>query len=355
MAEQKYLAQIVETLMTRQPLVINPPSQPRRAAVALVLRCRPKKPVMSTANVDSVKGFFDQAWVDDSEPELLYMLRATRATDQWSGHVAFPGGKADPGETDRETAIREVQEELGLNLSSGAFIELGQLDSREIKAPLDNKLMMILTPFVFLQTVPETPTMSLQESEVAAVKWVPLSFFLTNEPYNYDLVTQNLAPRSMRKGTIAPFARLMMGTVSFPAIDLPTLDNDSHNFRLWGITLGMTRDLMVCAEGRPAWHNHTSIQSTKETFPFVKFAKSPPLFSHKDISFMFWVMYRVTAAKSNLFKSRQNMLPKIDRENETMLIAFQRAIGLAIVLRFSGSVWLIYFVIKKLMIAVGSL
>ncbi|KAL0078820.1 hypothetical protein F4703DRAFT_1210153 [Phycomyces blakesleeanus] len=177
----------------------------------------------------------------------------------------------------------------------------------------------------------------------------------------------NLAPRSMRKGNLAPLARSMMGTVSFPAIDLPTQDQDSnnnndsssHHFRLWGITLGMTRDLMICAEGgRPTWkhkHSKTSpsiVQSTKETFPFVKFCKSPPLFSRKDISFLFWLMHRITSFKGNLTRSsgRKNMLPKIDSEDETMLIAFRRAIGLAVVLRISGVAWIVYFVIKKLLI-----
>lgn len=59
--------------------------QRKRAAVALILR--------PTTTCD-----------DSDEYELLYIKRSTRDGDQWSGHVAFPGGKQESGESDLETA-----------------------------------------------------------------------------------------------------------------------------------------------------------------------------------------------------------------------------------------------------------
>jgi len=47
--------------------------------------------------------------------------RADRVGDPWSGQVAFPGGKAQPGDsTLKETAIRETREEVGVDLGQDA-------------------------------------------------------------------------------------------------------------------------------------------------------------------------------------------------------------------------------------------
>ncbi len=58
---------------------------------------------------------------------LLFIERAAHPTDPWSGHIAFPGGTAEPGDRDlRHTAERETREELGLDLRRAQV--LGRLD-----------------------------------------------------------------------------------------------------------------------------------------------------------------------------------------------------------------------------------
>jgi 8-oxo-dGTP pyrophosphatase MutT (NUDIX family) len=106
--------------------------------------------------------------------ELLLIQRATRDGDPWSGHMAFPGGRRDPGDTDAvHTAVRETHEEVGIDLAvDGA--PLGKLDELRAIArhrPLD----LVISPIVFALRGPVS--MALNAREVEGAIWVPLSFF----------------------------------------------------------------------------------------------------------------------------------------------------------------------------------
>ena len=47
-------------------------------------------------------------------PELLFIQRAEREGDPWSGHMAFPGGRRQTEDPDLEsTTLRETHEEVG--------------------------------------------------------------------------------------------------------------------------------------------------------------------------------------------------------------------------------------------------
>src|SRR5450432_2372229 len=49
--------------------------------------------------------------------DVLLIERAIREGDPWSGHMALPGGHADPADADLSaTAERETLEEVGLDL-----------------------------------------------------------------------------------------------------------------------------------------------------------------------------------------------------------------------------------------------
>jgi 8-oxo-dGTP pyrophosphatase MutT (NUDIX family) len=109
--------------------------------------------------------------------EVLFMRRAEHEGDPWSGHISFPGGRAEPGEDDLlATAIRETAEETGIDLRRDAEL-LGTLD--EIRAmargrPVD----LTIAPFVFrlLRPVDGTPNL-----EVVSLHWLPLERLLAPE------------------------------------------------------------------------------------------------------------------------------------------------------------------------------
>jgi 8-oxo-dGTP pyrophosphatase MutT (NUDIX family) len=73
----------------------------------------------------------------DGGPEVLFIERARRAGDPWSGHMAFPGGRIDPEDAHaRGAAERETREEVGVDLAGAE--PLGRLDDlRAIRVRLE--------------------------------------------------------------------------------------------------------------------------------------------------------------------------------------------------------------------------
>src|SRR5688500_18744618 len=104
------------------------------------------------------------------EPELLMIKRAEMDRDPWSGQVACPGGRQEPGDRDlAQTAMRETWEETGIDLArSGRLV--GTLDDLSPRTPVLPPL--VIRPFVAV--VPSNVEI-VQSPEVAAAFWVPLS------------------------------------------------------------------------------------------------------------------------------------------------------------------------------------
>ena len=130
-------------LAAHQPVEDAPP-EARQAAVALVL-------VPETSDLT-----------------VLFIRRADREGDPWSGHVAFPGGRHEAGDAALvDTAIRETREELGVDLARAE--RLGVLDDLYPRTPVLPPV--VVRPFVF--TLPRRPKLHLSD-EVRAGFWVPL-------------------------------------------------------------------------------------------------------------------------------------------------------------------------------------
>lgn len=65
------------------------------------------------------------------EKEILLVKRSSY-TSEFSGCWAFPGGRADTGETPEQNVIREVKEETGLEFTPKEIIKTGQYKEREL-------------------------------------------------------------------------------------------------------------------------------------------------------------------------------------------------------------------------------
>ena len=110
------------------------------------------------------------------DASLLLIKRAEREGDPWSGHMAFPGGRAD--KVDRNglsTAKREMFEEVGFDAEGQEHAS--QLIARLSDVRAARRVIpkaMVVSPYVFL--VPEQPPLQANY-EVAEIVWVPMTFF----------------------------------------------------------------------------------------------------------------------------------------------------------------------------------
>ncbi len=109
----------------------------------------------------------------DSEPELLLIRRAELERDPWSGHVAWPGGRMEPGDANlAATAFRETREETGIDLARDGRI-LGALDDIHPRTPVLPPILV--RPFVAVVAGEARITPS---REVAGHAWVPFPALL---------------------------------------------------------------------------------------------------------------------------------------------------------------------------------
>jgi 8-oxo-dGTP pyrophosphatase MutT (NUDIX family) len=103
--------------------------------------------------------------------EILFIKRAERAGDPWSGHLAFPGGRAEKEDaTLLDIAMRETAEEVGIDARRGGRL-LGRLPTVR---PMSTRIPSItVTPFVAL--APQGAIPRLQATEVEEAFWMPLA------------------------------------------------------------------------------------------------------------------------------------------------------------------------------------
>ena len=157
-------------------------------------------------------------------PALLFIRRAEHPSDPWSGDMAWPGGRVDPGDGGPlATAVREAREELALDLErDGEFLgalPVARTHLRSGQGPL------WVAPFVFELT--SAPRLVPNE-EVQEAVWVPLAFLLDASNRGSFAWTGRGAP-----------------------IEMPCCRYEGR--LIWGLTLKMLDDLLgvLTAPERP--------------------------------------------------------------------------------------------------------
>ena len=107
----------------------------------------------------------------DKEPTLLFIKKADDKRYAWSGQMAFPGGHSDPEDNNRqETALRELEEEMGINKENveifGSIGHFSTINNREIET--------------FIGIWNQKEEIIFDQSEIARVIPIPLSHLVSH-------------------------------------------------------------------------------------------------------------------------------------------------------------------------------
>lgn len=179
----------------------------------------------SIATNDDTRTAAVAAILRDSEQgvQVLFMRRAKREGDPWSGHMAFPGGHSDTEDASLvHTAIRETREEIGLDLNLHGEL-LGFLDNTRPTLNSERLNMMVVS-YVF--AVQGEHSFQLNNDEADEVMWGSL---------NDMLAGKNHTTHSFHIGKVAH---------RYPGFDL-------NGNVIWGLTYRMVGRLLELL--RPGW------------------------------------------------------------------------------------------------------
>jgi 8-oxo-dGTP pyrophosphatase MutT (NUDIX family) len=160
LAAHPVVVRILRSLAERPGRTVKIEGEHRRAAILLALRARV-----------------------DGEPELLMIKRAEAEGDPWSGHIACPGGRMEPGDRDLAvTAVRETWEETGVDIARDGRL-LGHLDELSPRTPYLPPI--VIRPYLALV---RADVEIVPSAEVAEAFWVPIAALRRTDAWGVGMV-----------------------------------------------------------------------------------------------------------------------------------------------------------------------
>ncbi|MGI9364739.1 MAG: NUDIX hydrolase [Rhizobiaceae bacterium] len=165
--------------------------------------------------------------IDRDGDATILLTQRTEHLSSHSGQVAFPGGKIDPGESPEQAALREANEEVGL--------EMQQIELLGTFGTYFSGSGYSISPVVGL--IRGEPNLALNKDEVAAAFEVPLSFLMDQRNHN-------------RESRFFEEKEVFYYTMPYPdaAVDPPV------ERRIWGVTAGIIRMVQERIYGTDATH-----------------------------------------------------------------------------------------------------
>jgi len=142
----------------------------------------------------------------DGEAHLVLTERVEYGADHHSGEVSLPGGKSDPGDADAvATALREAEEEVGLDPDAAGVQVIGRLDALWI--PPSN---FLVTPIVAVAA--RRPLFVPDPREVAAILEARVTAFLPD--VEQRIIDPDPRGRPLRYGAYIVEGRVVWGATA---------------------------------------------------------------------------------------------------------------------------------------------
>ena len=125
------------------------------------------------------------ALMDRPEGPSVLMTRRSDSLASHTGQIAFPGGRLDPGETAVDAALREANEEVGLDPSLVEVLGVGD--------PYETGTGFLVTPVV--GWLKGEPTLTPSPAEVAEIFEAPWSFLMNPVNHRQEYYDREGEPR----------------------------------------------------------------------------------------------------------------------------------------------------------------
>ena len=119
------------------------------------------------------------AVICDSLDKPTKIFATARGYGDFKGQWEFPGGKIESGETARQALIREINEELGVSVDVGAFIDTIEYDYPAFHLSMDCFWCHIAKGTILLKEAEAAKW--LRKDELYSVNWLPADVTLIDQ------------------------------------------------------------------------------------------------------------------------------------------------------------------------------